>query len=144
MELYPKVGAGVVILKDGMTLLAKRKGAHGSGSWGSIGGHVEFGETPMEAVRREAEEELWVKIRNLQFVSCLNMITGGKHYLDISFTAEIESGEPSIMEMEKIEEIGWYSLDALPSPLFEPVRAVLEGLKTGQQYFETEDGIIRH
>jgi len=28
----PKVGAGVVIIKDGMTLLAKRKGAHGAGN----------------------------------------------------------------------------------------------------------------
>ena len=53
-----KVGAGVVILKDGKTLLLKRKGSHSADCWGSAGGHVEFGETPAEAVKREAREEL--------------------------------------------------------------------------------------
>lgn len=142
MENSPKVGAGVVILRDGKTLLAKRKGSHGSGMWGTMGGHVEFGETPMEAAKREALEELGIEIGNLQFVSCLNLIREGKHYLDCSFTAELISGEPTIKEPDKIEEIGWYPVDALPSPLFEPVRVVLEGLKTGQQYFELKDGDV--
>ncbi|TAN33045.1 NUDIX hydrolase [Patescibacteria group bacterium] len=65
-----KVGAGAVIIKDGKTLLAKRKGAHADGCYGSIGGHVEFGESPMETVKREATEELGVEIGNLKFVSC--------------------------------------------------------------------------
>lgn len=131
-----KVGAGVVIIKDGMTLLAKRKGAHASGTWGSLGGHVEFGESPIEAVRREAREELDIEIGNIRFATCMNMIKEGKHYIDISFTAEIVSGDPIIHEPDRIEEIGWYPLDDLPAPLFEPVRVVLEALKTGQQYFE--------
>lgn len=131
-----KVGAGVVIIKDGKTLLAKRKGAHGAGMWGSMGGHVEFGESPMETCIREAREELGIEIGNLVFVTCMNLLREGKHYLDVSFTAELISGEPTIQEPERIEEIGWYPLDDLPVPLFEPVRAVLEALKTGEKYFE--------
>jgi 8-oxo-dGTP diphosphatase len=139
MEKSTKVGAGVVILKDGMTLLAKRKGAHGSGMWGSMGGHVEFGETPAEAVKREAMEELGIEIGNIVFASCMNLLREGKHYIDISFTAEIISGEPKIMEPDRISEIGWYPLDALPKPLFEPVRVVLEAVKTGKRYFEVKE-----
>ncbi|HEY1074744.1 MAG TPA: NUDIX domain-containing protein [Patescibacteria group bacterium] len=133
---FPKVGAGVVIIQDGKTLLAKRKGSHSAGCWGSMGGHVEFGETPVEAVKREAREELGIEIGNVQFVTCMNMIKEGKHYLDVSFTAEIVSGEPIIQEPDKIEEIGWYSLTELPDNLFDPVRVVLESLKTGENYFE--------
>lgn len=137
METHtPKVGAGIVIIKDGKTLLAKRKGAHSAGTWGTMGGHVEFGETPIEAVKREAMEELGVVVGNIQFATCMNLIQDGKHYVDVSFTAEIISGEPTIQEPDRIEEIGWYPLDQLPSPLFEPVRIVLESLRTGEHYFE--------
>ena len=113
---HPKVGAGAVIIEDGKILLAKRKGAHAQGFWGTVGGHVEFGESPVETTKREAKEELGIEIGNLKFASCLNLIKYGKHYVDISFTAEIISGVPKIMEPEKIEEIGWFDLENLPSP----------------------------
>ena len=137
--LVPKVGTGVVIIKDGKTLLAKRKGSHNEGMWGSMGGHVEFGESPIEACIREAREELGIEIGNLRFVACMNLVRNGKHYLDVSFVADLISGEPSIQEPDRIEEIGWYPLNALPEPLFDPVRVVLESLKTGQNYFEVNE-----
>lgn len=139
MNPSPKVGAGVVIIKDGMTLLAKRAGAHGAGMWGSMGGHVEFGETPIEAVKREAMEELGIEIGNIVFATCMNMLKEGKHYLDVSFTAELISGEPIIREPDRIEAIGWYPLDQLPEPLFEPVRVVIESLKNGKRYIEVKE-----
>lgn len=138
MNPSPKVGAGVLIIKDGMTLLTKRTGAHGSGTWGSIGGHVEFGETPAEAVKREAMEELGIEIGNITFVVCMNMLMEDRHYLDVSFTADLISGEPTIREPDRIEAMAWFSLDQLPEPLFEPVRIVLEALKTGTRYFEVQ------
>jgi len=134
-----KVGAGVVIIKDGKTLLAKRKGAHAEGCWGSFGGHVEFGESPMEAVKREAMEELGIEIGNIRFVSCLNMVKYDRHYVDISFSADIISGEPRILEPDRMEEIGWFDLEALPSPLFEPVRIILDAIKSGQPYHEVNE-----
>lgn len=134
-----KVGAGVVIIKDGKTLLAKRKGAHAAGSYGSLGGHVEFGESPIEAVKREAREELGIEIGNIKFSCCTSMIKYGQHYIDISFVAEIISGEPKIMEPEKIESLEWYALNNLPEPLFEPVKKVLEALKNGEIYKEVKE-----
>jgi 8-oxo-dGTP diphosphatase len=131
-----KVGAGVVILREGKTLLAKRKGSHGAGSWGSLGGHVEFGETPVDAVKREAREELGIEIDNIRFVSCTNLLKEGKHYLDVSFVADLVSGEPRICEPDRIEALEWFAVEELPEPLFEPVRIALDALKSGQAYFE--------
>jgi ADP-ribose pyrophosphatase YjhB (NUDIX family) len=34
-ELVPRVGIGVIVLKDGKVLLGKRKGAHGAGEFAS-------------------------------------------------------------------------------------------------------------
>lgn len=136
---YPKIGAGAIIINDGKILLAKRKGSHNSGKWGSFGGHVKFGETPIEAAKREAKEELGIEIDNFTFATCMNLIIEDRHFLDISFIAELISGEPKIQEPHRIEEIRWFPLDDLPIPLFEPVRVVLESLKTGKNYFEIKD-----
>ncbi|MDA3840118.1 MAG: NUDIX domain-containing protein [Patescibacteria group bacterium] len=134
-----KVGVGAVIINGNKTLLAKRKGSHASGYYGSVGGHLEYGEDLTIAVKREAMEELGVEIGNIKFVSCANIIKHGKHYLDVSFVAEIISGEPKICEPDKIESIGWYSLDDLPEPLFEPVKIVLEAIKKKKTYFEIRE-----
>lgn len=131
-----KVGVEVVILKDGKTLLAKRKGSHAEGSYGSCSGHVEFGESPVEAAKREAMEELGIEIGNVEFASCTNLHKDGKQYIDVSFTAEIVSGEPRICEPDRVESLDWYDLESLPEPLFEPVAIVLEAVKTGKRYFE--------
>lgn len=131
-----KVGAGIVIIQDGKTLLAKRKGAHAQGHWGSMGGKLVFGETPAQAAVREAREELGIEVGNLRFVCCMNLKKDGEHYVDFSFVGELLDGEPQIMEPDKVAEIGWFSLDDLPTPLYEPVRAVLDAVKTGQAYYE--------
>lgn len=135
-----RVGSGVVIVQDGMTLLAKRRGSHAQGMWGSMGGHVKFGESPIETSIREAREELGIEIGNLRFLTVLNMVRDGKHYIDVSFVADLIAGEPKIQEPHRIEEIGWFSLDELPQPLFDPVRVCLEAIKTNQQYFDIRDG----
>src|SRR5215469_4737907 len=44
-DSHPKVGVGVMILKDGKVLIGKRKGAHGAGEWAWPGGHLEYMES---------------------------------------------------------------------------------------------------
>lgn len=136
-----RVGAGVVIMRDGKTLLAKRRGSHGAGSWGSMGGHVEFGETPIEAIQREAREELGIELTNIRFASCASFAREGKQYVDVSFVADLASGEPMIREHDRVEALEWFSLDALPSPLFEPVAMVLQAITEGTTYTEVRDGV---
>ena len=69
------------------------------------------------------------------------MIKDGHHFVDISFTADLISGEPAAQEPDRIEEIGWFPLDNLPSPLFPPVQAVFDAIKTGEHYFEMKEEI---
>jgi len=131
-----KVGVGVLIVENGKTLLTQRIGKLGGGTYGSLGGHVEFGESLIEALQREAMEELGITLKDIEFLVCSNIRRYSKHYIDISFTAKIEAGEPKIMEPDKIASLGWYNLDDLPSPLFEPIITALEALKSNQRFFE--------
>jgi hypothetical protein len=38
-SLYPRVGVGIMIFKDGKVLMGKRKGKHGAGEYAWPGGH---------------------------------------------------------------------------------------------------------
>jgi hypothetical protein len=53
-------------------------------------------------------------------------------------TADWESGEPQVLEPEKLESWGWYSLDDLPSPMFDACIFAIEAYKTGMIYKDAD------
>src|SRR5262245_31889419 len=62
-----KVGIGVFIFNEaGHVLLGKRINSHGHGTWGLPGGHLEYGETPIECAIREAREETGLILTHLK------------------------------------------------------------------------------
>ncbi len=127
MENRPKVGVGVMVIKDGKVLLGKRKNAHGEGSWCFPGGHLEFGESWEECAKREVLEETSLTLKNVHFGTVTNDIfeKEGKHYITLFMLAEIESGEVNVMEPEKCERWEWFKWDNLPRPLFVPIENAL-------------------
>lgn len=106
----PKIGLGVIIIKDGKVLLGKRKNAHGEGTWCPPGGHLEFGESWEECARRETEEEAGIKIKDVRFATATNDINGeeGTHYVTVVMVAKFNSGEVRIMEPEKCDGWEWF------------------------------------
>ena len=96
MENRPKVGTGVIIIKDGKVLLGKRIGPHGFGNWCFPGGHLEYGESWEECAIRETLEETGLKIKNAHFVAVTNDIysSENKHYITLFMLGKYETGEP--------------------------------------------------
>lgn len=130
MKTRPKVGVGVMIIKDGKVLLGKRKNAHGEGSWCFPGGHLEFGESWEECALREVAEEVGIKIKNIHFGAATNDIFSieEKHYITIIMLADYDSGEVELLEPEKCEKWDWFvwKKDKLPQPLFVPQQNLLK------------------
>lgn len=118
----------MIIKKDRKVLLGKRKGAHGEGSWSFPGGHLEFGETLDMCAQRETLEEADIEIKNVKPTTFTNDIfpEEQKHYLTAFVTADYSSGEVKLMEPDKCEEWKWFDWDALPEPLFMPIRNLLK------------------
>lgn len=115
----PKVGVGVMVIKEGKVLLQKRKSSHGTGEYAFPGGHLEHLESIEDCARRETREECGIEIENIRFLCVSNMDRyAPKHYIDIGLVADWRSGEPTVMEPEKAEFWNWYELDSLPEPLF--------------------------
>jgi 8-oxo-dGTP diphosphatase len=123
-EKTTRVGVAMIpISTQGQILLGLRKSAHGEGTWSPAGGHVEFGEDPLEAATRELHEETGIVVTDANFMGYTSdfFIESGKHYVTISFGArvdanqKIKSGEP-----EKWAEWKWFYADELPENLFLP------------------------
>ena len=141
-ELRPRplVGVGVALVRAGCVFLARRRRGHGAGAWASAGGHLEYGETPEQCARREAWEELGVRVGGLRIICVSNIRHYDRHYLDLEFLADIGDQQPRPQADDgELGEYGWFPLTAPPQPLFEPMRLAIAGLLSGQWYFSDGD-----
>lgn len=120
---YIGVAAGAMIFnEDGKLFLAKRSQncKNEKGHWETPGGSIKFGEKQAAAARREILEEFGAEIDIYeQFPAADHLIPLEKqHWVATTFLARFRPGQtPRIMESEKCDAIGWFSLDELPEPL---------------------------
>jgi 8-oxo-dGTP diphosphatase len=128
MDNRPKIGVGVIVIKDKKVLLGKRKNAHGEGSWCFPGGHLEFSEGIKDCAVREVKEETGIEIKNIRMGTFTNDIfeKEEKHYVTLFVLSDYSSGEVKVMEPEKCEKWGWFEWDKLPQPLFLPVQNLIK------------------
>jgi 8-oxo-dGTP diphosphatase len=133
----PMVGVGVLVFKDGKILLGKRKGAHGAGEYGGTGGHLEHMESIIECAKRETREEAKIEITNVRFLCLTNVKDyAPKHYIDIGMIADLESGDPTVVESDKRESWDWYDINDLTKPLFGMLPNYIEAYNTGRTFFD--------
>lgn len=120
---HPRVGVGVCICRAGKVLLGKRIGAHGAHTWSFPGGHLEFGESVEECARRETMEETGLSLSTFRRGPYTNDFFEAekKHYATLFVMADLEVGEPKIMEPQNCLEWKWFDWNALPHPLFLPI-----------------------
>ncbi|CAN7640715.1 NUDIX domain-containing protein [Rhizobium sp. LjRoot30] len=128
---FPGVGAGLAIMRDGRLLLCRRLKAPEAGHWNIVGGKVDHMEPAAEAARREAEEETGLTIGKLDFLCSTELVSEAdrQHWISLIYVTSDIKGEPQLTEPDKLAEIGWYDLDALPSPLSDFARVTVEHLK---------------
>jgi 8-oxo-dGTP diphosphatase len=120
-----RVGIGVLAFhSDGRFLLGKRKSLHGEGTWGAPGGHLEFGESFEDCVKREMLEETSLAIDQIETLAVANhLFDSGKHYVTIFMAAKIVGDQqPVLCEPDKCEVWQFFDWDHLPDNLFVPYK----------------------
>jgi 8-oxo-dGTP diphosphatase len=132
MMNVPRVGVGVMIVREDRVLMAQRVGGQRAGWYGWIGGRLEFGETLPACARLEAREEAGLEITNLRLLCLSSIIVDDQHWIDVEFLADIAAGEPHTTAPAEIDGWMWYPIDQLPSPIFEPAQRALEAYRSGR------------
>lgn len=124
----PRIGVAVLVWKGDELLLGKRAHTAAEGYWQFPGGHLEIGETVTECAQREVLEETGLQIINAKHAAFTDAIfrMAGHEYITLYVAANHQVGEPRVMEPDKCDCWQWFSFDALPEPLFEPIKLLLE------------------
>ena len=121
-------------------LQLRRNTGYMDGHWAcGAAGHVEAGESVVQAVVREAAEEVGVGVapgdlRPLTVVHRSNDVGGAalEQRVDFFFTARRWSGEPAAAEPERNAGLRWFALDELPERVPPHERAVMDLLAAGR------------
>jgi 8-oxo-dGTP diphosphatase len=121
--MRPKVGVATFVVKDGRFIMLRRRGAHGQGTWGLPGGHLEFGESWEECAKREVDEEVGLKLKNIRFFAATNDVfeAEDKHYITIFMLADWSGGVASNKEPHRSTEIDWFTFASMPDDVFLPI-----------------------
>lgn len=130
---YIGVGVGAFIMNDVGEFLLMKRGKNVStepGRWALPGGKIDFGETMREVVIRELKEELGVVVAITDQLPSYDYIVPeeNQHWLTNIFQVRIISGIPSVQEEEKCSEIGWFTLNTLPSPIAKMSQQAIDNL----------------
>lgn len=124
----PRVGVGVIVVREGRLLLGLRRSAHGEGTWAVPGGHLEHGESIEACALRELAEETGLVATRVTLGPYTNdvFVETRKHYVTLFAIVHDALGEPRVLEPDKCAEWGFFAWSAMPSPLFAPLARLRE------------------
>lgn len=100
------------------------------GCWDIGGGSVEFGLTIEQTLRKELKEEYCVENISYEFLGHRDVFReqDGKktHWIQFFFRVLVDPKEVKNGEPHKFDELGWFSLDHLPSPLHSQIATQID------------------
>lgn len=101
-----------------------------NGKWDPGGGGVDFGEKIEDVLKREIKEEYCADIKKYEEFGFLDVHRehDGKptHWIAILFRVLVDPKQVVNGEPDKFDEIGWFKMNALPTPLHSQFPSVLK------------------
>ena len=109
-----------------------------SNLWGIPGGKPKFGESSLEALRRETKEETNLDVENIRFVLAQDCIHSREFHRDAHFVLLnyvcYAPGNQQVQLNDEAEEYQWLRLEkALRLPLNKPTRLLIEAVQANQR-----------
>ncbi|MFA6535330.1 MAG: NUDIX domain-containing protein [Candidatus Babeliales bacterium] len=140
-----KIGAFVALIlrKNEKILLIRRfNTGSGDGFYACAGGGVDGDEPITQAMIREADEELGIKLKkeNLKIVHVIHskQRDGANESVGFFMEATVWEGEPQNMEPHKHDDVAWFALYDLPQNTFPRLIHVIKMME--EKIFYSEYG----
>lgn len=116
--------------RDDQILLSRRfNTGYADGQYSVPAGHLDGGETVMDAAAREAEEEVGVNIEpgDMTFSTVMHRMEGDQEDERVDFFVNVRGwqGEPFNAEPDKCDDLRWVAIDQLPANVVPYVRQAL-------------------
>ncbi|HEY4515461.1 MAG TPA: NUDIX domain-containing protein [Candidatus Paceibacterota bacterium] len=103
------------------------------GKWDCGGGALEVHEDVLDCLRKEIMEEYCTEAREIEFLTYFDSHREHKgekvHWIALTFRVLVDPGTVKIGEPHKFDELGWFTIDTLPSPLHPTAEAEAKSLK---------------
>ncbi len=119
---------GLLIAESGELLLIRT--AKWSDRWGLPGGKIDYGETMLDAYRREMREETGIEVEHADWLCIQDCIespefTEPRHFLLINYVSRLP-GRPAPRKNYESVQIGWFSpAQVATMDLNQPTRAAI-------------------
>jgi 8-oxo-dGTP diphosphatase len=129
------------LLKDENVLLGRRiNTGYYDGYYTVPSGHIEDGELPLGALKRELKEEVGTDI-DTGSATLVHTMFRAKHdetgqRADYFFLVGSWTGEPTNAEPHRCNDLGWFPLSQLPTNMMHHVQYALECYQKGKYYSE--------
>jgi len=131
----------ILMKDDGKILLSRRcnTGFH-DGEYSLPAGHLSGNETLVQAMIREAEEEIGVKLspEDLKLIHVMHRKEPNEERVNFFFRAEKWVDEPKIMEPHKCDSLQWFDINNLPDNVIPYVRQAIN--RSNNEIFYSEIG----
>ncbi len=120
---------------DGNFVMTKRstncRDEHGT--WDFGGGGVDFGDSIEKTLVKEIKEEYCVDVENFEFLGYRDLFRTMNgtptHWLSLVFLVKVDRSKVKNGEPHKFDDLQWFRLDNLPTPLHSMIPAHLEKFK---------------
>jgi 8-oxo-dGTP diphosphatase len=136
----------LILRKDSKILLTRRSPTNKiwASHWHCVTGSIEAGESPKEAIIREAKEEIGIKLQDVTLETTVFLIEKDyfnsmkKFYaLELFFVSDLgDDQEPTNLEPSKQDSLGWFDPYKLPEPMIPGIAFGIKSYFNNQRYVE--------
>lgn len=111
--IYPVIAPAVIVAITSQNRILLARNAHSSfAHYALISGYVEVGETLEQAVRREAQEEVGIRLRDLRYLGDQPWGISGSHMF--AFRATADDRQPLRVQQSELSDARWFDRAELP------------------------------
>jgi ADP-ribose pyrophosphatase YjhB (NUDIX family) len=135
----PRFAVFLIFRQGNQILLLRRfNTGHNDGNYSLVSGHVDEGESFIQAAIREADEEAGVKISaedlSLAYVLHSRHSDDAVVYINLYMNVGKWEGEIFNAEPEKCDDLSWFDMENLPENTIDYVRFTLEEVEEGRNF----------